>query len=243
MSDEHRPQRSRRSRRQWPQPNHDARPTEVPSPPQVARRRCPPSASAWRAAARETDYIFSYWSALGWTILTLGIYGFYVFYQLVRRMRDHNARQSNPRRGDRRGVGAGQTAGPSARTGPPPVQAAGHLAVLRQMTQDFVNPSSGYCCHHCPGHHRNVAFVLLDQDLIKNSQAEDGAGGELSVIYTRLGQPYPSRSGRAKGPDNYVGRILAAIFTLGIYMFWWFYNQMDEPNKHFAATGPKRTNW
>ena len=41
--------------------------------------------------------------------------------------------------------------------------------------------------------------------------------------------------GQVKNPDNYVGRILAAIFTLGIYMFWWFYNQMDEPNKHFTS--------
>ena len=41
----------------------------------------------------ETDYIFDYWTALGWTILTLGIFGLYVFYQLVRRMRDHNARR------------------------------------------------------------------------------------------------------------------------------------------------------
>jgi hypothetical protein len=32
-----------------------------------------------------------------------------------------------------------------------------------------------------------------------------------------------------------VGRIVAAIFTLGIYLFWWYYNQMDEPNKHFAS--------
>jgi hypothetical protein len=58
----------------------------------------PPSSAAVRvrlAAQRrgESDYIFSYWSALGWTILTLGIYGLYVFYQLVRRMRDHNARR------------------------------------------------------------------------------------------------------------------------------------------------------
>src|ERR1017187_5797979 len=38
---------------------------------------------AWRHRV-ETDYIFDYWTALGWTVLTLGIYGFYVFYQLVR---------------------------------------------------------------------------------------------------------------------------------------------------------------
>lgn len=55
-----------------------------------------PAAERVRLAARrrgESDYIFSYWPALGWTILTLGIYGLYVFYQLVRRMRDHNARR------------------------------------------------------------------------------------------------------------------------------------------------------
>ena len=47
---------------------------------------------AWQRRT-ETDYIFDYWTALGWTVLTLGIYGLYVFYQLVRRMRDHNARR------------------------------------------------------------------------------------------------------------------------------------------------------
>src|SRR5262245_28519177 len=81
-----------------------------------------------------------------------------------------------------------------------------------------------------------LAFVLLDQDLIKHERAESGAEDELSVIYGRLGQPLPSADRvRVKGPDNYVGRILAAIFTLGIYMFWWFYNQMEEPNKHFTS--------
>ena len=69
---------------------HDVRPIAVPAPPPLS------AAERARAAARrreETDYIFNYWSALGWTILTLGIYGYYVFYQLVRRMRDHNARR------------------------------------------------------------------------------------------------------------------------------------------------------
>ena len=37
-----------------------------------------------------------------------------------------------------------------------------------------------------------------------------------------------------KGPDNYVGRIVAAVFSFGIYMFWWYYNQMQVPNQHFA---------
>ena len=77
-------------------------PAVVPSPPQaptMAPMPPPPpmtAAERVRVAAQqrdETDYIFDYWTALGWTVLTLGIYGFYVFYQLVRRMRDHNARR------------------------------------------------------------------------------------------------------------------------------------------------------
>jgi hypothetical protein len=81
-----------------------------------------------------------------------------------------------------------------------------------------------------------VAFVLLDQDLIRHGQAEAGAEYELSLIYGRLGQQLPSPDQRrVKRPDNYAGRILAVIFSFGIYLFWWYYNQMQEPNKHFAV--------
>src|ERR1035437_8201392 len=71
----------------------------VPTAPGVAPLPGPPPMpaidrvqAAWRHRV-ETDYVFDYWTALGWTVLTLGIYGYYVFYQLVRRMRDHNARR------------------------------------------------------------------------------------------------------------------------------------------------------
>jgi hypothetical protein len=42
---------------------------------------------------------------------------------------------------------------------------------------------------------------------------------------------------RVKGKHNYVGRIVATIFTLGLYSLWWLRNLMEEPNEHF------RTNW
>ena len=208
---------------------------QMPAPPQMT------AAERVRVAARrrdETDYIFSYWSALGWTILTLGIYGFYVFYQLVRRMRDHNARRLELL--DAATTAAWEQAGRQGlqqEMAPSFERAAGHLAVLRQMTGDFREPVIWLVLAIVArGITEIVAFVLLDQDLIKHSQAEAGAGHELSVIYSRLGQQMPSPDqGQVKGPDNYVGRILAAIFSLGIYMFWWFYNQMDEPNKHFTS--------
>ena len=210
-------------------------PPQVPPPPQV------PAAERVRVAALrrdESDYIFSYWSALGWTVLTLGIYGFYVFYQLVRRMRDHNARRLELL--DAATTVAWEQAGRQGlqqEMGPSFERAAGQLAVMRQMTGDFREPVIWLVfAIVVRGIAEIVAFVLLDQDLIKHGQAEAGAGYELSVIYGRLGQQVPSPGqGHVKGPDNYVGRILAAIFSLGIYMFWWYYNQMEEPNKHFAG--------
>jgi myo-inositol catabolism protein IolC len=72
--------------------------------------------------------------------------------------------------------------------------------------------------------------------MVKHDQAEAGAGRELSVIYGQLGRHLASPDpDRVKRPDNYAGRIVAAIFSLGIYMFWWYYNQMEEPNRHFAG--------
>jgi hypothetical protein len=210
-------------------------PPQTPAPPQV------PAAERVRLAAHrrdETDYIFNYWSALGWTILTFGIFGFYVFYQLVRRMRDHNARRLELL--DAATTVAWEQAGRQSlqqELAPSFERAAGHLAVMRRMTSDFREPVIWLVLAIVArGIVEVVAFVLLDQDLIKHSRAEAGAGHELSVIYGRLGQPLPSPDqGQVKRPDNYVGRILATIFTFGIYMFWWFYNQMEEPNKHFTS--------
>ena len=50
--------------------NHPPGPPPMPSADRVF--------IAWQQRS-ETDYIFNYWTALGWTILTLGIYGLYVF--------------------------------------------------------------------------------------------------------------------------------------------------------------------
>ncbi len=205
----------------------------MPGPPQM------PAAERVRLAARrrgESDYIFSYWPALGWTILTFGIYGLYVFYQLVRRMRDHNARRLELL--DAATTVAWEQAGRQGlqqELAPSFQRAAGHMAVLRQMTGDFRDPVIWLLLAIVAGVAEIVAFVLLDQDLIRHDQGEAGVEYELSVIYGRLGQHVPApEQGRVKRPDNYVGRILATIFSFGVYMLWWYYNQMQEPNKHFA---------
>ena len=216
------------------QPDQPAGPATVPGLPQM------PASERVRLAAQrrgESDYIFSYWSALGWTILTFGIYGLYVFYQLVRRMRDHNARRLELL--DAATTVAWEQAGRQGlqqELAPSFQRAGAQLAVLRQMTYDFRDPVIWVLLAIVAGVAEIIAFVLLDQDLIKHDQAEAGVEHELSMIYGRLGQRLPApQQGRVKRPDNYVGRIVAVIVSFGIYMFWWFYNQMQEPNKHFAV--------
>lgn len=191
---------------------------------------------------RESDYLFNYWSALGWTLLTLGVYSFYVFYQLVRRMRDHNARRLELfdaaltvawEQAGQRGLQSELT--PSFQ------RAAAHMAVLRQMTGDFREPVVWVVLALVArGIAEPVAFVMLDKDLVRHDQAEVGVEYELSLIFGRLGHQVPAPDqGRVKGRDNYVGRIVATVFTLGIYLFWWYYNQMTAPNRHFESNWPQ----
>lgn len=186
----------------------------------------------------ETDYIFGYWTALGWTILTLGIYGLYVFYQLVRRMRDHNARRVELL--DATLAFAWEEAGRQGLQDEltPSFQRAGaHMDVLRRMISDFREPVVWVVLAIIArGLVEIIAFVLLDQDLVKHDRAEVGVEYELSLIFGRLGQALPAPDqGRVKGNNNYLGRIVATVFSLGIYLFWWYYNQMNDPNRHFEG--------
>jgi hypothetical protein len=190
---------------------------------------------AWQSRG-DSDYIFNYWTALGWTILTLGIYGFYAFYQLMRRMRDHNARRLELldaaitlgwEEAGRRGLQAELT--PSFQ------RASAHLAVLRRMTGDFRDPLIWVLLSIVASAIVHViAFIFLDQDLVNHDRAEVGVEYEVALIYGRLGHPlaYPDTN-RVKGQHNYAARVVVLIVTFGIYGFWWWYDMMEEPNRHF----------
>jgi hypothetical protein len=125
--------------------------------------------SAWQGR-HSTDYIFEYWSALGWTILTFGIYGLYVFYQLMRRMRDHNRRRLELldatlafgwEVAGRQGLQQELT--PAFQNG------AAHLAELRAMTSDFRDPAIWLLISlFARGIAEPIAFIFLDQDLVRH---------------------------------------------------------------------------
>src|SRR5262249_59889968 len=70
-------------------------------------------------------------------------------------------------------------------------------------------------------------------------QPGGAAQAGLSAAFARLGQNMPAPDpARQKGKQNYAGRIVATIFSCGVYFFWWLYNMMDDGNRHFLWNWP-----
>ena len=187
------------------------------------------------AARAESDYLFNFWTALGWTLLTCGVYGFYVLYQLVRRSRDHNRRRLELL--DAATAAAWDRAQASGRADElrPRFESMGvHLGVLRNMTTDFRDPVIWTVLRLVASTIIDIiVFILLDGDLVKHDAAERAAEAELAGIYGALGANLAQPTGAPKQAHNYVARVLVTLVTIGFYFLWWTYNIMDEGNRHF----------
>jgi hypothetical protein len=208
-------------------------------PPQYPVQAPMPSAdrirSAWQRR-HETDYIFNFWTALGWTVLTCGIYGLYVLYQLVRRSRDHNLRRIELL--DAATTFAwerAQARGLNDELRPHFERISTQMVALRQQSTQFRDPIVfTILALIASGIMQIIAYVLLDGDLVTHDLAEGAIETELTTIYSRLDAPIaPPDPTRLKGRHNYVGRIFATLLTCGIYGLWWQYDVMVEGNRHF----------
>jgi hypothetical protein len=219
-------------------------PPPEPTPPPTPQPPTLPPAERFRNAynARgQTDYYFEGLAMnIFLMIITCGIFGFYVFYQLMRRMRDHNRRRLEELeaatefawdQASERGI--------AEELRPNFERIATNVAVMRQMTTDFRDPGIWIVIAILTSIAIFVGFVFLDQDLVKHDQAEGAIEAELSEIFARLGQTVPTPDpSRMKGQHNYVGRIIATIGSCGVYSYWWYYNLMDEGNRHFQWNWP-----
>jgi hypothetical protein len=191
--------------------------------------------TAWQRRT-ETDYIFNFWTAFGWTLLTCGVYLVYVVYRLMQRSREHNLRRIEML--DAATTFAweqAQAKNLADELRPNFERIAPQLAVLRNQTTQFRDPVVWLILAlFVRGITEIIVFILLDGDLITHDHAEGAIEAELSAIYTRLGTTVPAPdASRLKAPHNYVGRVIATIFTLGIYGFWWERDVMTEGNDHF----------
>jgi hypothetical protein len=196
--------------------------------------------AAYNARA-QTDY---YFEGLGMviflTIITFGIFGFYVFYQLMRRMRDHNRRRLDLLESATEIAWQRATdQGVAEELRPNFERIATNLAVLRGLTTEFRDPGIWVLIAILTSIAEIVGFVFLDGDLVKHDQAEGAVEAELSAVFARLGQNVPAPDpARQKGRQNIAGRVVATVFSCGVYFYWWLYNMMDDVNKHFLWNWP-----
>lgn len=190
----------------------------------------------WAVRRRdETDYVFDFWTALGWTILTCGIYGFYVFYRLFWRSVEHNRRRLEVL--DAMTVLVWQRAVEAERGDEltPRFQAlGGHVNEVRRLTTEFRDPAIWTLINIVSGGiGQLVGYVFLDLDLVRHEAAEVAAEHELAAICSALGialaSPDPTPP---KQRHNYVGRVIALLATCGLYGLWWLYDLMTEGNAH-----------
>lgn len=205
----------------------------VPGPEQLDRVR-----AAWSYRPR-TDYLFDFTTALGWTVLTLGVYWYYVLFQLVRRMRAHNLRRHEfLEAASTVAWEKAQERGLADELRPYFERVGGNLAVMRAAAGDFRDPLVWLMLTLITGGIAGlVAYVLVDGDLVTHETAELAVESDLALAFSRLDVPVAASADTtgAKARHNYVGRLAAFVFTFGLYGLWWTYDLMTEGNNHFSG--------
>jgi len=203
----------------------------------------PTSTERLRQAVNErptTDYTFHFWTAFGWTVLSFGLYSFYVFYQLMRRSRDHNRRRAALL------LAAHQLAWERAiaqrradELQPALEQVQADVQKLHAMEADFRDPIIWLLFSFVGGGLVWLAEAILrDQDLIRHERHERAAEAGLTELFSALGVALPAPVPAAKQPHNYVGRIIATVFTFGLYSLWWVADLMREGNANYQQDYP-----
>lgn len=206
-------------------------------PPSVA---VTPAERLRQAVARRmtTDYLFSFWTALGWTMLTCGIFGYYVIYKLFERSVQHNQRRlevldAATSLAWERAVAAGR--GDELT---PWFQSLGaQIDVLRRVQGEFRDPALWTVISLISGGiGQIVGYVFLDTDLTDHETAERSAEEQLAAILASLGTPVALPPAPApKGRHNVVNRVIALFASCGLYGLWWQYDLMEEGNANYRA--------
>ena len=182
------------------------------------------------------------------TIITCGIFGFFLFYQLMRRDRDHNRRRLDLLDGANAFAWEQATErGLADELRPAFERIAASLEILRRLTTEFRDPTIWVVIDIVAagarligaGIAQIIGFILIDQDLDTHDRAEGAIEADLSAIYARLDVALPAPDpARVKGRQNYVARVVVSIVTCGVYSLWWIYDMQVEGNRHLEANWP-----
>lgn len=183
-----------------------------------------------------TDYVFAFWTALGWTILTCGIFGYFVIYQMFKRSVDHNLRRievldSLTALAWERAYAAGR-----GEELTPHFHAIGaQINEMRRVAAEFRDPALWTLISAFTGGIGQIlGYVFLDQDLCAHEAAERSAEEQLAGVLGALGMPVNLPAAPApKQRHNVGGRVVALLASCGVYGLWWQYDLMEEGNANY----------
>ena len=183
-----------------------------------------------------TDYRFSYWSYLGWTILTFGIYSIYATYKLVERRHTHAQRRLAFQSYMWHALNArAEAAGKKEEV----AEGLDNLSRIYQQMEAFerrnkrepvlwmilrmvVSVVGAYINH------------FLNKDLRFYEEWESSYAANAEWVMTRLGYPVQLPQRRTPIRDRSTGLyVLLTIVTLGIFSMYWRYTVMVDGNGHF----------
>jgi hypothetical protein len=213
-------------------------PTPVP-----ALRPAPPAADRLRVAwqrRHESDYVFSFPTALGWFVATGGLYGFFVLYQLVRRSRAHNRRRVEQFEAATAFTWEQARArGLSEELRPQFERISERMHSLNELAGEFRDPALWVVLAVATAGLASLrAWTSIDGDLARHDTAERAIEIDLAAIYSRMGAYLAPPAAAPTTPRHRALRRLAAtVATVGLYAIWWVRDLMREGNAHF------RENW
>ena len=202
-------------------------------------RAGPPAADRLRMAwqrRHETDYELDFPSAFGWFVLTLGVYGFFVLYQLLRRSREHNRRRVELL--DAATTFAWEQAhacGLSEELRPHFERISEQMRALNELKAEFRDPALWLVLVVASlGIALLPAWASIEGDLARHDAAERAIEVDLAAIYSRMGAYLaPPVAGSPLPRRRAARRVLLTVLTLGVYGNWWVRDLMRDGNTHF----------
>jgi hypothetical protein len=185
----------------------------------------------------DTDYRFSFWSYLGWTILTFGIYSHFGTYKLVERRHLHAQRRLAFQSYWWHALNARAEA--SGRRGEV-AEGLDNLSRIYQQVEAFerrnkrepvlwmllrlvFTPVGAYINH------------FLNKDLRFYDEWESSFAANAEWVMSRLGLTVSVPKRRQPVPDRSTGLyVFLSIITVGIFSLYWRYTVMEDGNNHFT---------
>ncbi len=192
------------------------------------------SLESWVNYRRTTDFYIEPGVAVLLSIITCGIYGFYVYYRLMERRDEHFKRMAafsdvstnwlRLRAQGRENVIAPELQELETVKQWMVMQSAERGAAIWLLILIFTS---------CIGFF--IFFYLLMKDYREHDYYEARMFSLMSSALTKLGLSQQSGQAMPNMPQREFGKyVFFSIITLGIFTFYWVYVLIDDLNKHFA---------